>query len=252
MFCDKFLANIHMSTCIRLVLIILPFMVMASAEDAADRCFSPFVKGRYWLYDGTVAYIKKDEVKEQHMTRWKSEVIDTFEGKDFKAALLKGSPFELAWYQEDKRRQDVIVWLNNDGKFGIIINDKDLAGRFALIKATSVLPVDLTDAAELTINTVLGVEDLKDEGLASRYEWIVGDISKAPLAPAVKGLAAAAEYKIIDLSYRGAPEHAYLKFVVGVGISAYTYVHHGTRGDCEVKLVETGITQLPKPMPLAH
>jgi len=230
---------------------------LAAAEDAVDKCWAPFVKGRYWLYEGTVKYVKEDEVKgnevkEQHITRWKSEVIDTFEGKDFKVALLKGFPFELAWYQEDKPRRDVIVWLSNDGKFSVIRNEKNLVGRFAQIKATSKFPEDLADAGEVSFNSALRARDLKDDGLAIRYEWIVDNVWNAPFEPAVKGLPAAAEYKTIHLWYRGTPEHAFLEFVVGVGITAYTYVHHGTKGDCEVKLVETGITQPAKPIPPAH
>ena len=114
------------------------------------------------------------------------------------------------------------------------------------------MPDDMADAVYVTINTVLRAEDLKDDGLATRYEWIVDNISKATFEPAVKGLPVAAEYKTINLSYRGAPDHAYLKFVVGVGVTAYTYVHHGTKGDCDLNLVETGITQPPKPISPAH
>ena len=66
------------------------------------------------------------------------------------------------------------------------------------------------------------------------------DASPGKLEPPVKGVPAAKEYQTFTLTYRTTPDHTNLRFAAGVGITYYEYVHHGTKGDCEVTLVETG------------
>ena len=79
------------------------------------------------------------------------------------------NPFQLAWHQEDNPRQDVIVWLSNDGKFSIIRNKRNLVGRFAQIKTTSKLPEDLVDAAEVSFNTAIRWVFLHDDSEGFRF-----------------------------------------------------------------------------------
>ena len=42
------------------------------------------------------------------------------------------------------------------------------------------------------------------------------------------------------LAFRTNPDHTNLRFAVGIGLTFFEYVHHGTKGDCEMRLVETG------------
>lgn len=43
-----------------------------------------------------------------------------------------------------------------------------------------------------------------------------------------------------SLRYQTTPDHSNLTFTTGLGIVFYEYRHHGTAGNCAMKLVETG------------
>jgi hypothetical protein len=73
--------------------------------------YFPLTKGNYWIYKGETKYLvpKKEappnsgqnEAKSEILT-WKMEVVDTTEGGNYHAALIKGMPMDLAWYTPGK------------------------------------------------------------------------------------------------------------------------------------------------------
>lgn len=217
---------------------------ITAAENQPAAGFFPFTKGRYWLYDGTVKFMQGAEVKEQKITGWKSEVVDTVAGKGFKAALLKGSPQDLAWYEEGKERGDVIVVLTRDGTFHDIHGGEEVAKKFAEIKAVGTLPAGLIDSETILFKTSMKMGDRfgdpEQTQLGPRYCWVVTDISMAKPDHPVRGAPADKDLTSYTLTFRTNPDHANLIFTRDLGITFYEYVHHGTKGDCEMRLVETG------------
>jgi len=217
---------------------------ITSAEIQPATGFFPFPKGRYWLYDGTVKFTQGVEVKAKKITGWKSEVVDTVEGKDFKAALLKGDPRDLKWYEEGRERGDVMFILTSDGEFHDFSGGDDLAKKFAQIKATGALPADLIDGETNLFKTPMKEGDRfgdpEQTKLGPRYCWVVTDISTAKPDQPVRGVPADKEFTTYTLTFRTSPDHANLSFTRDLGITFYEYVHHGTKGDCEMRLVETG------------
>lgn len=215
--------------------------IPASAEDRPDMGFFPFVKGRYWLYDGTVKFVKDGKSLEKKITGWKSEVVDTVEGKGFKAALLKGSPEDLAWYEEAKAPGDFMYLLIKDSEF---IKVSDGSESFAKIKSAGQLPAGFSDQGEMIFKTSMKTGDRfgdpEQTKLGPRYCWVVSNILKQKLEPAVKGLRADQEFTTCLLTFITSPDRTQLNFTSGVGVTFYQYVHHGTAGDCEMRLVETG------------
>ena len=80
----------------------------------------PLEKGNYWVYRGEVKFlVPKNEEEKQNggfsepkneVVTWKMEVIDTLErNEDVFAALIKGGPWDLAWYQSGKERGDYMI-----------------------------------------------------------------------------------------------------------------------------------------------
>ncbi len=236
---------------IRFFLGFFAFVVTAAvAQDRSEMGLFPFVKGRYWLYDGTVKFVKDGEVLEKKITGWKSEVVDTVEGKDFKAALLKGSPTDLAWYQEGQVRADVMFILIRDSEF---IRVSDARESFAKIKSAGKLPAGLSDEGEIIFKTSMKggdrFGDPEQTKLGPRYCWVVSNISKGRLEPEAEGVRANQEFTTYSLTYSTSPDRTELNLTSGIGITFYQYVHHGTAGDCEMHLVETGdkAAELRKP-----
>lgn len=223
-------------------MILLGGITSAASQPATG--FFPFPKGRYWLYEGTVKFTQGVEVKEKKITGWKSEVVDTVDGKDFKAALLKGCPQELSWFEEGRERGDIIFILTSDGEFFDIRGDDDLAKKFAQIKATGTLPAGLIDGEAILFKTTMKEGDRfgdpEQTKLGPRYCWVVTDISTAKPDHPVRGVPADKEFTTYTLTFRTSPDQANLSFTRDLGITFYEYVHHGTKGDCEMRLVETG------------
>jgi len=210
---------------------------------AADPFF-PFVKGRHWLYDGTVKFVQNGQVREKAITGWKSETVDTVEGTGFRAALLKGHPCDLMWYQPDKPRGDVIVVLTSRGELHQVFGDKNAVEKFARIRSTGRLPEGL-----LTSDTLLGRVGMKEgdrfgdpeqTAIGPRYCWVVLSVADAEPSHPVRGLPPGRLFPTYTLAYRTNPDHQNLVFSAGLGITFYEYVHHGTKGDCEVHLAAIG------------
>lgn len=226
---------------IRFFLGFFAFVLTAAAQDRSDMGLFPFVKGRYWLYDGTVKFVKDGEVLEKKITGWKSEVVDTVEGKDFKAALLKGCPTDLKWYQEGRARADVMFVLIRDHEF---IRVSDACKNFAKIKSTAKLPIDLSDGGEIIFQTSMKKGDRfgdpEQTKLGLQYCWVVSNIWKGRLEPEAKGVRANKEFTTYSLTHSTSPDRTELNLTSGIGITFYQYIHHGTAGDCEIHLVEIG------------
>lgn len=214
------------------------------AGTASDSGFFPYAKGRYWLYDGTVRFVRNQAAVEKKITGWKSEVLDTVEAKDFRAALLKGRPGDLAWYQEGRRRGVSIVILTSKGVFLDLGEDAEASEKFARIKSTGKLPPGFVEDDNVFFKTSMKVGDRfgdpEQTKLGPRYCWVVQNIMTEKPDPPVKGVAAEKEFVTYILDYPTSPDRTIVKFAVGLGVTSFQYTHHGTPGDCEMHLVETG------------
>lgn len=214
------------------------------AEEGGASAFFPFVKGRYWLYDGTVRFSKDGEAKGKDIKGWKSEVIDTVEGNDFKAALLKGAPMDLAWYEDGRERGDWLFILTAVGGFHQYAPGDMALEIFNTIKTTGKLPKSFDDS-RIMFKIPMKVDDRfgdpEQTKLGPRYCWVVSGISKENPKPAVKGISADGNHATYALTYRTSPDHTNIGFTTDLGILSYEYVHHGTPGDCDMRLTETGL-----------
>lgn len=214
------------------------------AEADKNSGFFPFVKGRYWLYDGKVRFSEKGEAKEKDIKDWKSEVIDTVEGKNFKAVLLKGAPMDLTWYEDGRERGDWLFILTSAGEFHQYSPSDKALETFNTLKTTGKLPESFADS-EIMFKIPMKVDDRfgdpEQTKLGPRYCWVVTNISTEKPQPAVKGIPSDKNHTTYFLTYRTSPDHTNVSFTTSLGISHYEYVHHGTPGACDMRLTETGL-----------
>ena len=231
-----------------ILLLLGGILLLAASSVAADAAkprsdVFPFVKGHYWLYDGQVKFAAEGKTTEKQITGWRSEVIDTAEASTFKAALLKGHPHDLAWYSDETKRSDAIVILTSSGEFHEVTDSENLPQTFQTLKSAGALPKDLTGPSTILFKFPPKVGDRfgdpEQVKLGARYCWAVTDVATAKSAPAIKG-AASGKRLTIGLTFRTSPDHTNVLLAAGIGITSYTYVHHGTPGDCEMRLVECG------------
>ena len=71
------------------------------------------------------------------------------------------------------------------------------------------------------------------------YVWVVEDRSPADLT-AVRGAKKGKSATRYRLTLRTNPDHTFIDFVPGIGITHYTYGHHGTPAYTDLRLVEFG------------
>jgi len=228
-----------------LLLLLLTCGGMAFAEEA-DQYF-PLEKGHYWIYKGETKWVQKNpatdenEVKSKILT-WRTEVVDSTSRGNVYAALLKGFPSDLAWYQPAEKREDHLIVRVGSCAYHLFDGDSALKA-WATIKDESKSLDDLVNGDSLLIDAplaegkVYGNFTYTTRGM---YCWIVEHGEPNFDASRINGIRPKPNMESFDVAFRTNPSHIIFKFVPGVGIIHYVYVHHGTVSETDLSLIETG------------
>lgn len=215
-----------------------------SIEEIMDTF--PLTKGSYWMYQASVKWTKVGgEIIEKDLT-WKMEVVDTAVYKNIIAVHLRGFPWELDWHYEDLERGDYSMIIVDLKKFYLL----DDTGVFEQIKNKENLTYDLSEDNlwfdfPLSFGKTWGYIGAETRPRDDHYySWYVKNESPADLGN-IKGVPPPrsdleTEYEI---EFYTLPGHRIINFVPGLGITGYTYVHHGTISEAYLKLVEYYIAE---------
>ena len=197
--------------------------------------------GTYWIYRGVVKWTRMNshEVREGVLS-WKMDVVRSARVGRYEVALLKGHPADLAWYESGKPRGDHLI-VRDAGRYyrlGLRDPGKELA---ALLSDVTQLESRLdSDALFLDLplreGTCFGEDpDAKRDDMF--YCWYVEKEMRRTL-DGVKGISPTKQIVMFRLSWRSNPDHTFVDFVPGVGITRYVYGHHGTVSEADLRLVE--------------
>lgn len=222
------------------------FFLIACRQEKVQEQFQaddpfPLDKGNYWVYEGNVRWTEvPDKVKEKNIT-WKMEVVEVFDREHLHAAIIKGHPSDLAWYEEGLNPGDHLILKVGNSKFYLVSQPR--AGEIMKrLKNPDDYLGNLVTEQELFLEyPLLKGAVFGDTGQFTRpdmfYFWFVEAAEK--IRPeGIKGLTSEKEMDKYVLTYQSAPDHQNIGFIPGVGISSYTYVHHGTVSEAYLKLVE--------------
>ncbi|MGZ4822238.1 MAG: hypothetical protein ACXVZM_11590 [Terriglobales bacterium] len=203
--------------------------------EAADRTASPIFpmdKGATWTYRAHVKWEKGEQD-----IHWTMTVTDSFESPQLSAALLRGGPWVLAFYQPHVRAAQYLVvrlattyYLVKDGAadtFSEIIagSARDMQNR---------LSDDLWFRLPLHENDTFCSPDTEPgssmncwatESVATNQTLKIGKVT-------VQGVDS------YQLLFRSNPDHEMVTLVPGIGITAWEYMHHGTTSQANVRLIE--------------
>ena len=209
--------------------------------------YFPLQKGNYWIYRGETKFLVRkagsnENVPKSEVLTWKMEVADTFTYDRLFAALIKGAPFDLDWYEPDRPRGDYLILRVGATAYYLYSGDKaknawkNLHGDspdFGMLEKEGDLILD----TPLLVGKVWGSELMhRSHG---RYCWLVeGEHDFNPKNFPSAGVVA--NTKDYTLAYRTSPDHQILDFVPGLGIVGYEYVHHGTLAETRLCLIEFG------------
>jgi hypothetical protein len=227
-----------------IALMLLGALVPGNINAAAPKAAAPFpmTKGTYWVYSGPTKWTPVDatEAKEQVMT-WKMEITDTFQREGIGLAVVKGHPSDLAFYEDGRTPGDYVIVNVNDQKYYLLSGDRAQSA-LKQIKDTEDALVDLVQDTELWLDLPLTPgKSFGETAQIARpdrmYTWLVDKEEPAQLK-GIKGVTATAKMTATDLSLTTLPEKETVQFVLGLGITQFSYVHNGTEASTDLKLIE--------------
>lgn len=201
--------------------------------------------GNIWVYSGTIRWTPagSNEVLEKEID-WRMEIVDVIERFGLLAAVLEGHPSDLAWYEEGRHRRRHLVVAVGEGQteqLYLLSNERAAEVEERLRDPDDSL-IDVLADYELVLDLPLShLKRFCDLPSRTRqdylYCWLVESVQ--PLAGIdVEGVdpdVARTQYRV---SHRTLPDHRIIEYVSGVGITSYTYGHHGTVSDVDVRLNE--------------
>ena len=230
----------------RLTVLGILFGAAAVAQDML-----PMSKGATWIYSARVKWEKDGtEVAGAKTLRWTVTVADSIQKGDISAALLRGGPWDLAWYDPAVKPQEhLIVRMGNTY---YLLHD-EAAATFADVKAGKI--ADLKDrlADDVWFTTPMEIADTfcppEAEERAPMGCWSVEKITTTH-ALKVPGMRTSPEATQYLLTFMTNPDTEIVTLVPGVGIISWQYQHHGTVAEASLKLVEfrpPGVRSARKP-----
>jgi len=214
-----------------------PQEVERARPDPAPLVQFPLRKGSRWVYEGEAEWTRGDKVQSGRV-REVMEVLAYLPGPEASfAAVVRGFPLDLAWYQPG-RKAAISILVCRKGRF----YQRPSSGlKHALVHARILLADPAFPTAQeedpfldlpLAAGKVWGTGASREDGM---YCWVVEGPKARPFtAPAV---ARGAAFQPFTAVYRTNPDHMSLDFAPGLGLTAFSYEHHGTVARTQVRLV---------------
>ncbi len=230
----------------RFLTIILLFVSPVSAQEVF-----PFAKGTAWVYSARVKWDADDtRVAGTKTIRWTVTIADSIQKDNIAAVLLKGGPWDLAWYDPNVKPQEHLIVRLESTYY--LLHD-EAAETLADIKAgkTSDLKDRLAD--DIWFQVPMEIADNycspEAEERAPMGCWSVEKITTTHSLK-IQGVKAAPEETEYLLTFMTNPDTEIVTLVPGVGIISWWYQHHGTVAEASLKLMEfrpAGVRSTRKP-----
>lgn len=201
----------------------------------------PMEKGTTWIYQGNVKWTGiPDKIFDKNMT-WKMEVLETLKRDHLQAAFIKGHPSDLAWYEEGLKPGEYLIIRVGGSKY-YILGQPRANEAMKRLKSMDDFLGNLVSEQDLFLEYPIKKGDVFGEAVQLTrpdmfYYWFVESVQK--IRPeGIKGLSHEKEVEKYTLTFQSVPDHQIIDFIPGVGISSFTYVHHGSISEAHMQLVE--------------
>jgi hypothetical protein len=194
----------------------------------SDQIF-PLNKGNQWVYEADIKYHEKktDSLMDQKI-EWTMEVVDTIHNGPYIAAVIKGFPTDLIWYEGKAERSNCVLLQDNNKIYFCTSDSIDTLISY-LRKGTDSL-VNLRISGEmlfefpLTKGKTWGADPDMPQRADSMYAWVVKK--------------SATDTSSAEIQYMTNPDHSIFQFQPGIGITGYYFQHHGTVMELKMKLIK--------------
>jgi hypothetical protein len=231
--------------CFIFFFILVPVGLCQAAEAAAS--LFPLEKDSYWVYKGTVRWTPEgvgSRVRSRSII-WHMKIRDVIESPKHRIAIVTGFPGDLAWYEEgmtprwsllveDDRRIYRGDYETKDEAFGAARAIKT-GGRRSAGDLECILEFPLKKGKKYGTRNKSRVD--------ATHAWSVDGAEEVNLK--IRGYNNRGPVTQYRLNSSTNPDRTIMEFVPGLGITRYTYEHHGTVAFEDVRLVEYGRVRRP-------
>ena len=188
----------------------------------------PLDEGATWTYAGHAKWtVTNSNNQGEGDFRWKAEVVKTFSSPGIKVGIVKGFPFDLAWYDPEKKPAYAAVIEDSKGLFEADVETQADAEALAAKALRGQVVGDQLLRFPIKVGDCLGDGSAAPELIADKmYCWFV---RKRVEGRNGKG------WEIIQET---APDDLSFYLVPGVGITRLVYNHHGTVAKTDARLIE--------------
>jgi hypothetical protein len=224
----------------RYLVVIVCFVTGFCGASCAQDVF-PMGKGTYWIYQGTARWtvINSNRVQSERL-HWKMEIVDTIEASDLHAALIRGAPWDLGWYEPGRNRGDYAII--STARTTYLLHGSDARAVYRLLKSSGLT----NNVQQKLADNIWFREPLRPNGrycapdqeqrTDKSYCWVLDHVRKEDIR-GIRGVENGS-YSTYVLTYRTMPEHEILNLVPGVGITRWEFQHHGTVAEASIHLIE--------------
>jgi hypothetical protein len=196
----------------------------------------PLRAGTSWTYRAQVPSTRAGAGATRATTIiWTTKILATLERDSSIVATVVNWPSNLAWWDPSQPPDTtLLVCLNNrvhhlgrDQRGGASATAEAAAGSLSLTAANLVLELPLHRGQ------LYGQEP--SDRADTFYGWYVE--AAAPMPKTLARLGAHPTDSLYTIAYRTVPDHQILEFAPGLGVTRYTYVHHGTMATTSATLI---------------
>jgi len=204
----------------------------------------PLAKGNFWVYEGPTKWMDPNAtVPQEKVLRRRMEVLDVITRGQVTAAVLKGHPLDLAFYQTGKAPADWLL-IRAGGKY-FRLDEKRAQDALRRLRDESDSLQGLVKEGDLILDTPLAGETVFGEAeMITRqdgwYCWNVAGPEDYDLK-AVKGWTGPARLPKYTLEYRSTGGLLTVGLAPGVGWVTLESFHAGTPAETSLTLVECSL-----------
>jgi len=204
-------------------------LIATLAFGASPESF-PMSKGSYWIYRGNVSWQDDDEIKSRKI-EWKMEVTESISRADGVVAVLKGHPGDLTWFEPGRDRGNYLLIKIGDSRY-YLLQESRFDQAYTRVEDPAEPLDSLVRDHELILQLPLkpgsrfGEADQMNRS-DNMYTWYVESVKRGRY----------------DLTFSTNPDHLFITYVRGTGITSFIYGHHGTVSLVDVRLAVSHVAK---------
>ena len=185
----------------------------------------PMEAGASWVFSARVRWTLPDSNRVRRSSiRREMRITEVHESEGIKAAVVRGFPFPLAWYEPGERPGFDVLVKRSDGLWLAGANSEEEAKELAKRAVAGEAIGEMLLRFPVRVGDCVGGDPDRTDG---RYRWSVERRIKEQGVPGW------------EIAYRTNPDHQFLRLVPGLGITGFTYEHHGTVASARARLVRS-------------